>query len=506
MIEIDADIEETGFIDESEKEKKEYVVDKSDNSYFPDIQVDDIRTIITPDCVGVFDFDMTVYKACSAQEVNYINIKNEEFGIDEDLKKVTDFVGRGKGIKSGSWLYSYNLEQEVNGGIPLSEEDFEITHKQKLLYSHEKAIKGAKVSIYSKLKILREQYRVPRIKVIIGEGECFRNELDLCKPYKGNRKDTLRPLILEEIRKWVLEELDAELAEDTPSGKHVEADDVVEYYGLKGYMNYRKTGKFNYLVIASDKDSKNMPKLLIDPDTYVGKDNPKRGKFKFPKAMLIEASDRDVGDVVPATSDGYKFYGFKGLLWQAFLSGDGADNYNCLSHLSLKSKFGDEHAYRVIKPCKTAKESLQKTIDALYSVLPYGVKYTTHKGEELDVDTMTYMCTYFLVAYMRRSPTDETDFNKLCKMIGVDTSKIMNNHLYTPPMLEYQGDEDHILWLKGILSSMLNDELKGYKSLKKAELVDRLDTVKSLLECVEFDSHYITRQYRKEGVEEINWE
>ena len=489
--------------EEEIKQEKVFVRDDSDNKVLKDIQVKDISPIITSDCVGVYDFDTPVWKACANMETKTIRVKHKTEDVVADMQNVTAFKGRSSGkIGEGSWLGMQNLDRELQGLPAWTVDDFEVEEVQTLKYdSYEKTLEQAKVQIFLKLKQVRQQFGVPKIKVVLGQGDNFRHNLDLSRPYKGNRKETSRPLILKDIREWVLKDLDAEMAKPRYDGENVEADDVVEYYGNLGYQNYRKTGKFNYLVIASDKDAKNNPKLLVDPDTHVGDNNPLKGKYKFPQALLIEASDRSCGDVemvMKSDKADFKFYGFKGLLWQAFLSGDGADNYNMLTHLGQNLNFGDKSAYTVLKPCTTAKEALQATIDTVAHILPWGAQYTNHKGEELDVDTMTLMNTYFLVAYMMRSDKDDMDFYKLCEAFKVDTSKIVNNNRYTPPKKVFIGNEEKLLESVEIVQKVLKETMKGLKSMKKADAAVQIDLIKEQLEGIlDIESHYEMKQELK---------
>lgn len=480
--------------DDTEKEVKPFEKDESDNKVFKCIQVKDISTITTDDCVGNWDFDTTVWKACANMENKYITITHKEEGWSEDLKNITTFKGLGNGIKKGSWLDLKNLEREAEGKQPYTVEDFVVENKSVLKMDYDKAVDQAKIQIYLKVKQVKQQYGIKHVNLCLGEGHNFRNDLALVRPYKGNRNTVSRPIILKDIREWVLKELKSELAKEG-----FETDDLVEHYGWAGYLHYLKHGKFNHLVIASDKDAKNNPKLLVDPDTYTGENNPLQGKFKFPQAMLVLDSNKDCGDIeiVPKTNTAdFKFYGFKGLLWQAFLSSDGADNYNCLGHLKTVS-FGDESAYKLLKPCKTAKEALQATIDKFAELLPYGVQYTTHNGEELDVDTMTYMNTYFKVAYMTRSYNDSMDFYKLCDSFGVDTSKIKENNKLTPPERVYVGHEGHVIEVGKLIQEILTSDMKGIKTMKKADQGVVIDTIKEKLSSIDFESHYEMKQYEK---------
>jgi len=496
-----------GDVDPSiKKEDKPFVRDNSDNKTFKNIQVKDISGIITEDFNVAYDADTLIYQACDNVQTKFIRVTHVDKSFSEDMKGIAVFKGQGNGIKTGSWLWTKNLEREVSG-LPLyTPEDFTVEHMQKLNYdSPEKAIEAAKIGVFKKMKEVRLQFNVPRVTLVIGEGDNFRHKLPLVRKYKGNRKKADRPIILDEIRAWAVKELSAIESGKRYDGEGTEADDVCEFYGAIGYKHYLETGKFNWAVCASDKDARNNPKLLLSPDKHVGKDNPLRGKFKLPQAMLIENSIRDCGglEATMTSKVEYKFYGFFGILWQSFLGGDQADNYNCLSHLvDYKLSFGDESAYKLLKPCKTAKEGLQTTIDKFAELLPYGVQYTDCHGVEQDVDTITYMDTYFKVAYMMKSYEDKLDFYKLCKAFKVDTSKIVGNNNYTAPIKTYVGCEDNVNEIEDLIQSILKEDMKGLKSMKKANQAIVIDRIKEKLESISFESHYEMKQTLKEGFTE----
>ena len=308
----------------------------------------------------------------------------------------------------------------------------------------------------------------------------------------------MRPLLLKKLRKWCIDELEAELPKARYDGNNIECDDRAEHYKSEGYKHYRKYGWFSYVLLSSDKDSLNSAGCVINPDLHSGEDNPLKGKFKFPQVMVIEATDRCTGNlelVNTSSSPELKGYGFKFLMAQGCLNSDCADNYDALGHLKdagYNLNFGTQSAYRVLQPCKTVQETLQKTIDTFAELLPYGVEYTDCHGKEHDVTTLEYMNTYFLVAYMTRSYDDKMDFYKLCKAFKVDTSKIENNNILTAP---YQViDQDALLSIveayDGVVDDLSDKELKSYKSDKKDGLVGRLDiTAESLSEVRELSKN-----------------
>ena len=165
-----------------------FVRDDTDNKLFKDIQVKDISKLIAKNCVGVYDADTLIWKACANMEKKYIIVRNEAEGIEEKLDNISMFKGLGKNVKETSWLGLHNVEREVEGKEPLTPDDFTIEEGQELKMEHAKAIEQAKIVIFTALKKVSQQFGIPRFKLVIGEGDNFRHDLDLCRPYKGQRK------------------------------------------------------------------------------------------------------------------------------------------------------------------------------------------------------------------------------------------------------------------------------------------------------------------------------
>ena len=474
-------------------EEKPFERDLSDNKLFTEIQVKDpVSTgIFKDETIGVADFDTPVFRIAQQMENKYIYVECvSDKNINAELKNKTEFKGKGKKISESSWLGLLNTEREVEGLEPLTVEDFTLEERQKLKYDEDKAMEQAKILIYKKIKQYRQQYQLNTIKLLLGEGKTFRDLLPTVRPYKGNRVDSLRPLLLKKLRKWCIEDLEAELPKVRYDGNNIECDDRAEHYKSKGYQHYRKHGWFSYVLLSSDKDSLNSAGCVINPDLHSGEDNPLKGKFKFPQVMVIEATDRCTGNlelVNTSSSPELKGYGFKFLMAQAALHQDSADFYDALGHLKdagYDLQFGTQSAYRVLQPCKTVQETLQKTIDTFAELLPYGVEYTDCHGKEHDVTTMEYMNTYFLVAYMTRSYDDKMNFYKLCKAFKVDTSKIENNNVLTAPYEVFNTElsEELLNKMRSDLKTLKEEQLKAYKSLKKDLLVERLDNTLETIE------------------------
>lgn len=465
----------------------EYKRDLSDNPVFKDYQVNDIKSIITDDCEVYYDADTLYYQAASNQENKFIKVTHKVEGWTEELAGVKVFRGLGKGVKKDSWLWLKNLERESEGKLPYTLEDFEVVDCSALKGDKSYCLEQAKIQVNMKIKRVREQFLLDKIITVVGSGDNFRHSLPLCKLYKGNRKNTLTPILLKELRQWAVDTGLAIKTPESPVHGNIETDDYVDMMGWLGALHYDKTGKYNKITVLSDKDGNNSAKLTCNPDTYSG-DHPKKGKFKFPQPYRVPNTKESAGDIeiiAKEKSADYKFIGFKGLLWQ-ILTIDSADHYSALSHLNGGMNFGVDSAYKVLKPCKTAKDSLQAMIDAFAKVLPYGVEYTDCHSQYHDVDTMEYINSYFRVAYMLRSLDDKMDFYKLCKAFKVDTSAIVNNNEWTPPYEVFNTEMKDALYntMKENYILMQNEDLKSYKSLKKADSTERLDKLKLTVDNV----------------------
>lgn len=456
--------------------------DEGDNYIFKEIQVEDIKTLTRPETVWYDDSDMMVYRAASMVEEKRIKVTHKkDKSIVFDCKNITEFKGRGKSVGTNTVLGLYNVDRELNNLPCLLPEDFSIEQYQIIQGGNEeKAFETAKIQILKTLKDTRLQYGLSKIIPVLGEGSSFRESLNQVKRYKSNRDDSLRPILLKRLRSWLVDEVGAVDTKDLRhKGEPIECDDYIEMKAHEGVVHFRKHGWYNIGVISKDKDATNSAKLLINNDR-VG------GKLKFPKAMHIQTTDKCSGDVAllskgDGTAKDFKFYGFKGLMYQSFLGIDQADFYSALKHLDRGFDFGDVAAYKVLKPCNTAKEALQACIDVFAELLPKGVEYTNHKGEELHVDTLTYMNTYFLTAYMIRKLDDPMDLFKLCEAFKVDTSRVVNNHI--EKVLPLASEESIRSTYNSACEKMveISDILSNQKG-KKDELIDRMTQANKLLE------------------------
>lgn len=160
---------------------------------------------------------------------------------------------------------------------------------------------------------------------------------------------------------------------------------------------------------------------------------------------------------------------------------DTADGYGSRLHLPPESynnvQYGEKTFYKDFVHLDTPRKVLQRVVDLFYEWFPNGVRYTSWDGDDVDETTIEWLQKCFQCVYMMRKENDPTTVYDLLKRFKVDTSKIENNNLLTKPYKVFNEDiaEELIGDALSCLSSMKDNELKSYKSLKKDELVFRLD-------------------------------
>ena len=89
------------------------------------------------------------------------------------------------------------------------------------------------------------------------------------------------------------------------------------------------------------------------------------------------------------------------------------------------------------------------------------------------------------------------DFYKLCEAFKVDTSKIVDNNKLTHPIKTFVGDEEHLNGVSTLITSILKEDMKGLKAMKKADQGVVIDKIKEKLLSIDFESHYEMKQFDK---------
>lgn len=214
--------------------------------------------------------------------------------------------------------------------------------------------------------------------------------------YKSERLD-IKPLQLSETKDYLVEFHNGDVV------TVIEADDELEKYGFQGYKDYKRTGKFSYIVVSIDKDSLHTPSILFN---FYKED----GLFKNPDIILIDESIGDIWIVDKGKKKEVKGWGSYWLAYQ-MLMGDKTDSIRPYQDFDIK--FGDITCFNLLSACKTQAELFQTVKDTYYSWFPDGVNFTSWDGEEVHMTTDEWIETIFQLVYMKRWDNDDTTFESM---------------------------------------------------------------------------------------------
>jgi hypothetical protein len=467
--------------DDVDDRPKGFIRSKQDNTLFTDIQVKDLKDLVTEDCINVIDSDSLAYKTASSVEEDYIVVKHKEEGWEKEFSNVTEFKGGSRKpgtITQNSFLGSENLKREVEGKSLYEIEDFEITPCKRFVYkTEEKCLEILKDRIDEWVEAIKIQTGVDNILCVLGEGKSHRNAILLPKEYKSNRDGLARPLLLKHAREYIQQTYPTEIAK-----KGFEADEVVDSKGYIGYLNYCKSGKFNYIKSSIDKDARATPGILFNYD--------KDFHFKQPQAWLLEASNKTVGEIELVKGE-CKATGILQTAYQCVI-GDTSDFYGSRLNMPKEMKpaqtYGDTAFYKDFAPLKTAQEVMQKAVDKFLDFYPRGVQFTAWDGTEIDADTFWWMSQVFACQYMTRSYKDKTDLKKVLDAFKVDYSSLVGNNKEPVARLV---DEEKIREVIGEIRNQLfvlsnGSGMLAYKKTEKKDmLTGRLDDALCLVKDIE---------------------
>lgn len=368
----------------------------------------DWKDLVTDDCTLILDLDQICYVSAAGSEKRSIVVTHKKSGREMTFKNASEFWGRGKKA-IGGWLADQNMNRKVQAEAegrvftPWTREDFEIRDKQ-VAEPVEYCLHLLKMKIDAIFDHL-EMDHARGVGVLGGEGN-FRLLLPSPQVYKGNRKDMIRPLLLEECRNYVEYKYHAKVVNG------IEADDYITMLGWQGWLNYQATGKFNYMICTFDKDNRQAPCLLFNPQRAEGKGG--KADWVYPTPMLIDDSMGQIwlkkGEV---KGWGKLFFGYQMLV------GDATDNIRPYQWFD-GCRFGDKAAFELIGGCKDEKEMWTNIVDQYKTWFPSGkVEFTNFDGNEICLTVGQWMSIIFSMVYMKRSPNDKTTLASELKRVGV---------------------------------------------------------------------------------------
>lgn len=198
----------------------------------------------------------------------------------------------------------------------------------------------------------------------------FRDNLPLPTKYKGNRKDTLKPLLLNDVKDYIIKHHDCVVTDG------YEADD---YLSMKAFEGFQKEQQIIQCTI--DKDALQCKGWVFNWD-----------KHEYP--VYIGSG---IGSLTYNPKDGVKGQGHIWLLAQSVL-GDATDGYKPSEIAG--AKFGDKGCYDLLKDCKTFKSAYAAVYSQYKEWYPSPVTYVAWDGKAYTKDALDIWQMYFDCARM----------------------------------------------------------------------------------------------------------
>lgn len=358
---------------------------------------------VNEDTIVNIDYDQIAFQTASALEQRKILAIHKTSGNTKEFNNRTEFWG-GSSKVIGGWLGDLNDQRESAGKRTFSKEDFEVKDVQVVPDDISFTFQAAKTKIAHIMKHLR----LEKYAGVIGVGKTFRHHFKMPKEYKSERSE-LRPIHLSDTKDFLVEFHNGDVVTE------IEADDALEIVGYKGFLDYKKTGKFSHIVASIDKDSLHTPSLLFN----FYREN---GEYKTPYIILIDDSIGDIWVVEKSKKKEIKGWGSFWLAYQ-MLMGDKTDSIRPYQDFGIK--FGDMACFNLISECKTQAD-LFNTVKAQYYIwFPDGVKFKSWCGEDVVISTDEWIETIFQLVYMKRWENDETTFESMLKAYVTEQEEIM---------------------------------------------------------------------------------
>ena len=327
---------------------------------------------------AVIDGDILAYSAAAANEQRSVCAAHNTTAEKVSFKTATDFKiwCNDEGFDAGDFTLS--VVQEAG------EEVFAYSIMKQTI---ERACE----------KIGADSYHV----VISGKNN-FRLDLPLPTRYKSNRKDSVRPLQLENCRQYLLKFQNAEMSDG------VEADDLLAGYAAAGYRDK------DVILLSRDKDLRIGECLFYD---WSKEENVVEDISGLGSLILTETPTAKLkADGTPQTVKSVKGSGRIFLTLQ-ILQGDLSDGYKP-SELAKKS-FGAVGAYNLLHKCKTDKEAWEAVVRQYKLWYPKPVKYRCWNDILHEKNWMQILQMYVDCAYMRKIETQGLDVKKLLDKLKI---------------------------------------------------------------------------------------
>ena len=183
---------------------------------------------------ALIDLDFVKYAIASIGEDRFITVTHVKSGRKKKFKNRTEFYGHHS-KKAGGWLGETNLKRLSEGLPPFELEEFTIEDGREISEPLENILHSAKLMVEDAIKCSKAL----SYETFIGGGDDYRVNLSTLLEYKGNRKDMVKPIRLDDVTQYLAKKYEAKII------KELEVDDIV----TSGAYNNPNT-----FIIGVDKD------------------------------------------------------------------------------------------------------------------------------------------------------------------------------------------------------------------------------------------------------------
>ena len=315
-----------------------------------------------PNIIAVFDADEIAFIVAAACEQRMVKVVNSSNKAEATLKNRTEFKKLVAGLEIPEDFFSY---EDVQVAEPIQNA---ISTIKKRIAKQAKRVNAGSYELY------------------IGGVDNFRDFLPLPTKYKSNRKDTVKPLLLGQIRSYLIDYKGATIV----NGR--EADDALTSRMYDGFKSGQKI-----VGMTQDKDATQSSGWLLNPN----KDDPPKYIKGFGELYIDSSGAKD-----KVRGLGRKF------LYLQCLIGDDIDGYNPRDLVAVvkekKPTYGEKTAYKQMLECDNDKKCLQLIADTYKKWL--GTEKFTYECWEGKSHTITWVEAfqmYFDCAYMERWEGDK---------------------------------------------------------------------------------------------------
>ena len=327
---------------------------------------------VDEDVILVIDGDELAFKVASSCQETMLKYTNTETQGEGFFKNKTQFKEFMVGIEFEEELFVSELDAKAEP-LPV-------------------AIGTVKRRINNLCKAVKAHPN--NVEIYITGKTNFRLDLPLPLRYKHNREGADKPVLLDDLKKYLIDYQGADIVEG------LEADDALTIRMTDGV----KEGK-RIIAATVDKDATQTEGWLYNPDR-----------------CTLKYIDKGLGELYlddQTKNESVKGYGYKFLLWQILVHDqiDGYASRDVYEQLhGKKPRYGEKTAYKELKDCKTFKDALAavcKKYKQWYGEDPF--TYTDWQGKEHEVMWYDLIELYFKCAYMKRSYDDKTSILKALK-------------------------------------------------------------------------------------------